>query len=165
MKPLHSFECPSGHQFEKQVKWNQEQAKCPECGEQAERVYMSRRSPHQQFSQPIVLWRYKDGKLGVAGRADARTPANADRIEINNMGEYRRHMKELNAQHRSQESNQEERYQREVERLMGESNRELNRLLAQETDPAARAILREGIKAQNERAPSFREWYSEVMES
>lgn len=165
MKPLHSFECPEGHQFEKQVKWNQEQSKCPECGAQAERVYMSRRSPHQQFSQPIVMWRYQDGKLGVAGRADARTPANADRIEINNMGEYRRYVKELNAQHRSAESRQEERYLEQVEDYLAPGNRELARLAAQESDPMAKAILLEGLKASYDKSPQFREWYSEVMES
>jgi len=165
MRPRHTFQCEEcDNQFDKQVKWNQDQVKCTECGGVADRIYLGTRSPHQQFSVPIVMWRYKDGKLGVAGKADASTPKGADRVEISNLGDYRKYVKELNSQHRGEEGRKEERYMQEVERVMGECNRELARLASIETDPMARDILLEGMKWSNDKSPEFREWYSEIME-
>lgn len=165
MKPLHVFECEScGKQREARVKWNTDVVKCKECGGRAERVWVRERSVHQQFATPIVLWRYTDGTLGVAGRADAKTPKNADRVEIHNLAEYRQHVKELNGQTAGRELAREERYQREVERLMKDADRELSRLLASETDPAARDLLREAMRHGYERPQAPREWYAEVME-
>lgn len=96
----HSYECPDGHLFDKIVKWDQRYAKC-ECGKRAERSWASRRV--RRFSEPIVLHKYADGQWGVPGRADAATPAGAERIECWHMADYERHLSAMNASERSRE--------------------------------------------------------------
>ena len=166
MKPRHTYECREcGSIEDRLVKWNEDEVRCQECGGVADRIYqLDTRSRHQQFSEPIVLWRYEDGKLGVAAHTRARTPKNAQRIEINNAHEYRTYVKELNAQHRSEDERREERYLQEVERFLGHGDRELARLAAQETDPMAKDLYRYALEQTYDRPRTFREWYAEVME-
>jgi hypothetical protein len=76
----------------------------------ADIIWLSPESPHRQLHTPIVMWRYSDGSLGVAGGADSRTPKNAERVEIRTAGEYRRYAKELNGQLQSKDERREERY-------------------------------------------------------
>src|SRR5262245_1070628 len=103
--PLLTYECRKGHQFEKEG--GKDHVTCPICRSTSDILWISPRSPHRQLQTPIVMWRYADGSLGVAGGADSRTPPKAERVEIRSVGEYRKYARELNSQHRSREDQRE----------------------------------------------------------
>lgn len=165
--PIHNFECRKEvYHFEADEPWDSEVSQCPKCGSIADRVWMSPRSPHQQLQTPIVMWRYSNGKLGVAGGANSQTPKNAERIEIRSVGEYRRHVKELNAQMRSKEERREEQYRAVKEKQDHETRSRLSYLMGQESDPTAREIYRQALdynKGGHEKLP-FSEFFSMAME-
>lgn len=165
-KALHNFECNKGHQFEDYVDWDREVTKCPECKSKAERVWMAPRSPHRQLQTPIVMWRYADGSLGVAGGSDSKTPHNAERVEVRTVGEYRQHAKQLNKQLREKEEIREERYRQGKEAMDKARRSNIYNLMANESDPVARDIYREALdrdKGGHEPLP-FSEFYAEVYE-
>lgn len=164
--PNYDWECKNGHIFERIVSLDQERAKCSECGCMAEKIWLSPKSPHRQLQNPIVMWRYSDGSLGVAGGADSRTPKGAERVEIRSIGDYRRYAKELNRQHREIEERRDERYLEAKEHMEHERRSRLSYLMGQESDPHARALYREALernKGGRER-PSFSEYFSVAME-
>lgn len=124
-----------------------------------------RRSPHVQFSKPIVFWRYKDGSIGVAASDRSKPPKGADRIECNNRAEYQRYSKELNQQFQGRENKRQEDYMRVYEQQVAERRGKLSWLMANESDPAAREIYREALERKGDpQKADLREWYSEVME-
>ena len=157
-----NYECKKGHQFEKEGGKNR--VRCPECGSLSEILWVSPRSPHRQLQTPIVMWRYKDGSLGVAGGADSKTPRDAERVEIRSVGEYRQYAKELNSQMRETEERREARFQEKKEFLERQRRSNLAWAMGQEKDPVARELYREALERKSDRAPSFREFFSVPME-
>lgn len=159
------YECDNGHQFERLDRKAVEHPKCPKCGVRADILWLASESPHRQLRDPIVMFRYADGKLGPAGHRDARTPQGAERIEIRSMGEYRSTMRELNAQSRAGEARKDERFMEHYERQESERRGRLTWLMGQESDPAARQVYREALEQRGDppRADT-REWFCEAME-
>lgn len=145
---------------------SKDRVKCPECGSLSEILWVSPRSPHRQLQTPIVMWRYTDGSLGVAGGADSRTPLNAERVEIRSISEYRRHAREINAQIKEKEEKREERFQQIKSQIDARNRSSLSHAMGQETDPVARDIYREALKRGDAGSSSlsFREFFSTVME-
>ena len=164
--PNYDWQCKNEHIFERIVPLDQESCKCPECGTKSEKIWLSPRSPHRQLQTPIVMWRYSDGRLGIAGGADSRTPRGAERVEIRSIGDYRRYTKELNAQHKRIEDRKDERYLEAKEAMEHERRSRLSYLMGQESDPHARDLYREALeRGKNERMPSsFKEYFSVAME-
>src|SRR5262245_318525 len=158
----HTYECKNGHQFDKEG--GKDKVKCPTCRGLSEILWVAPRSPHRQLQVPIVMWRYSDGSLGVAGGADSKTPRDAERMEIRSVGEYRRYVKEINSQQRSIEDRKEERFQEQKASMEHERRSTLAWMMGQESDPAARDLYREALRRESEKAPSFREFFSTVME-
>lgn len=158
------YQCKKNHIFEEEGP--DDKRKCPKCGSVAEIIWMAPRSPHRQLSTPIVMWRYKDGSLGVAGGADSKTPKGAERIEIRSVGEYRRHVRELNSQHRGKESQREERFLEYREKMEKHMRSNLAYMMGQETDPVAKDIYREALNHQrgDRRRQAFQEYFSTAME-
>lgn len=164
---LHNFECRKNqHQFELAIKSGDDTAECPDCGSISDIVWLSPRSPHRQLQTPIVMWRYSDGRLGVAGGADSKTPRNAERIEIRSIGEYRRHVKELNQQQRSKEERREERYRENLEAMEHHQRGILTHMMGQESDPLAKDIYREALERNKggHQVLPFSEFFSMTME-
>lgn len=164
--PNYDWECRNGHIFERISHHSTHKVKCAECGEFAERIWMAPRSPHRQLQTPIVMWRYADGSLGVAGGADSRTPRGAERVEIRTVGEYRQHARTLNSQLRAKDAKREEAFLSMKEAMEKEQRSRLSYLMGQETDPVARDIYREALERDKggHRSPSFQEFFSIAME-
>jgi hypothetical protein len=164
ISPLLNYECDNGHRFED---FNtKKKVKCPQCGSHSEILWIASNSPHRQLQTPIVMWRYPNGQLGVAGGSDSKTPKGAERIEIRSLGEYRRHTKELNRQLREKEERREEGYREAREAVEKKHRSNLAWMMGQETDPAARDLYREALsrnKGGHEPLP-FSEFFSTVME-
>lgn len=160
------YECTKGHVFEDDYISDQVQCKQSKCKASAEIIWMAPRSPHRQLQTPIVMWRYSDGSLGVAGGADSKTPRGAERVEIRSIGEYRRHVKELNGQHQRIEKRKDEAYLEAKATFEKEHRSRLTYLMGQESDPFARDIYREALERdKSERMPSsFSEYFSVAME-
>lgn len=158
------YECDNGHVFERDG--GRDEETCPECGLSSPILWISPRSPHKQLHTPIVMWRYSDGSLGVAGGADSRTPKNAERVEIRSVGDYRRYAKELNGQLRGKESKREEAYLAMKEQMEKHSRSNIAWLMANETDPMAKDLYREALEHNKggRRSPTFREFFSMAME-
>lgn len=165
MKVRLDFECGNGHRTEKVVEGGTDRIRCPQCKKWAPILWLAPRSPHQQFSTPVVFWRYQDGKLGVAGSATARTPKNADRVEARNMAEYRQLTKQLNHQWAGKESRKEEVYREHLERQESERRGRLTWAMGQESDPAAREIYRAALEHKREDQVDRREYFSEGIEN
>lgn len=165
--PNYDWECENGHVFERISHHRANRVKCAECGKFAERVWMAPRSPHRQLQTPIVMWKYSDGSLGVAGGADSRTPSGAERVEIRTVGEYRQHARTLNAQHRSKEAKREETFLAMKEAMEKKQRSRLSYLMGQESDPVARDIYREALEygKNSRRSREFQEYFSTVMEN
>jgi hypothetical protein len=162
--PLLNYECRKGHQFEREG--GKDRVKCPECNSLSEILWVSPRSPHRQLQTPIVMWRYKDGSLGVAGGVDSKTPRDAERVEIRSVGDYRRYAKELNGQMRETEERREDRFQEKKAFLEKQRRSNLAWMMGQESDPAARDIYRAALEWKSDKGPahSFREFFSTAME-
>ena len=161
-----TYECrKNGHQFE--IVSDQDTVNCPNCRSISDILWISSRSPHAQLSTPIVMWRYADGSLGVAGGADSRTPKNAERVEIRSAGEYRRYAKEINSQLSSRERLREEKFIEVREQIEKEFRSSLSYKMGQESDPVARDIYREALERGKDRAKpaSFGEFFSVAMEN
>lgn len=157
------YECPNGHVFERAR--GKDIEICPTCKRKAEILWLSPSSPHRQLQTPIVMWRYKDGSLGVAGGADSKTPKEAERVEIHSIGEYRRYAKELNSQLREREDRREERFLEHKEFMEKQRRSNLAWMMGQESDPVARDLYREALeRGSSERGPTFREFFSTAME-
>lgn len=158
------YECDNGHVFERDG--GRDAETCPECGLSSPILWVSPRSPHRQLQTPIVMWRYSDGSLGVAGGADSRTPKNAERVEIRSVGDYRRYAKELNGQLRSKDERREERYAEGMEKMEKHYRSSLAWAMSQETDPVAKDIYREALEHGKKRrgGPTFKEFFSIAME-
>lgn len=165
--PNYDWECESGHIFERITNYRKKVARCPECGKNSERIWMAPRSPHRQLQTPIVMWRYADGSLGIAGGADSITPPNAERVELRSFGEYQRAAKTLNSQHRGKEQRREEAFLAMKERMEHEQRSRLSYLMGQESDPVARDIYREALEHNKggNRSRGFQEYYSIAMEN
>lgn len=160
------YECERGHRFEADYGSDHIDCTHPGCDSKAEIIWMSPRSPHRQLQTPIVMWRYEDGSLGVAGGADSRTPKNAERVEIRSIGEYRRYAKEINSQLKGKEDRREERFAEAMENMEKHYRSNLAWAMSQETDPIAKDIYREALERQGgrRRAPNFGEFFSIAME-
>lgn len=158
------YECNQGHRFERDG--GKDRVRCPKCRSMAEILWMAPRSPHRQLATPIVMWRYADGSLGVAGGADSRTPRNAERVEIRSILEYRRYAKEINQQVREREEKKEDKYLEAKAEIDRQHRANLSYAMGQETDQAARDLYREALKRGDAGtySPSFREFYSVAME-
>ena len=167
MLAAHDWECQvCGHIFEQIAEWDVEQVECQKCQRGAERIWLAPRSPHRQLQTPIVMWRYSNGKLGVAGGADSKTPKGAERVEIRSVGDYRKYTKELNSQLRSKEEQREERFRENQEAMEHKRRSRLSYLMGQETDPAARDIYRAALESNqggHQKLP-FSEFFSVAME-
>lgn len=163
--PNYDWECKNEHVFERITPYEQEHCKCPTCGSKSSRVWMSPRSPHRQLQTPIVMWRYADGSLGVAGGADSKTPPNAERVEIRTSGDYRRYSKELNQRLREKDERREERFQEAKEAMERQMRSNLSYMMGQENDPVAKDIYREALeRSRSSSSPTFREFFSVAME-
>lgn len=158
------YECDNGHLF--QAARGRDREKCPTCGLRSPIIWISPRSPHRQLQTPIVLWKYADGSLGVAGGADSVTPRTAERIEVRSLAEYRRYANVLNSQHRSKESRREEAFLAMREAMETERRSRLSHLMGQESDPVAKDIYREALEYDKggRRSREFQEYFSMVME-
>lgn len=159
------YECKNGHRFE--AFNGKDIERCPTCRCRAEIIWLAPESPHRQLQDPIVMWRYADGHLGVAGGANSRTPKNAERVEIRTAGEYRRYTKELNQQLREKDEKKDERYYEVKEKKDRYHRSNLSHLMGQETDPYARDLYRVALERDlGGREPlPFSEFYSIVMEN
>lgn len=163
MPGMLDYECKNGHIFERDR--GRDTEKCRECGSQAVIIWTSPRSPHRQLQTPIVMWKYSDGSLGVAGGVDSKTPKNAERVEIRSLGEYRKYTKTLNEQLSSKERRREERFNEVREKMESQRRSNISHLMGQETDPTARALYREALEHKsNSRPPTFGEFFSTAME-
>jgi len=164
--PNYDWECQKGHNFEKITPYEESITNCPECGTSSERVWISPRSPHRQLQTPIVMWKYSDGSLGVAGGADSKTPSDAERVEIRSIGDYRKYSKQLNNQLREKDERREQRFLEGREAIEHHTRSNLAYLMGQESDPVARDIYRAALEHNSggSRAPSFREFFSVAME-
>jgi hypothetical protein len=160
--PLLNYECKNGHIFERD--YSRDVETCPKCKGKAEILWISPSSPHQQLQTPIVVWKYADGSLGVAGGADSKTPKNAERVEIRSIGEYRKYTKELNNQLKTIDDKREERFLQQKEFLEKQRRSNLAWMMGQETDPHARELYREALSRESDKSPSFREFFSVAME-
>lgn len=161
--PILDYECDNGHLF--QAARGRDREKCPTCGLRSPIIWISPRSPHRQLQTPIVLWKYADGSLGVAGGADSVTPRDAERVEIRNIAEYRRYTNILNSQHRSKESRREEAFLAMKEAMEKKSRSTISYLMGQESDPVARDIYREALEGNRGKgSPKFQEYFSTAME-
>jgi hypothetical protein len=122
---------------------------------------------HQQLQTPIVMWRYSDGRLGVAGGTNSKTPKGAERIEIRSRGEYTRYAKEINQQLKSKDDRREERFAETREKMERARRSNLAWAMGQETDPVARDFYREALRRGDggTAAPNFQDFYSVVMEN
>ena len=165
MPGILNYECPNNHRFQKVS--SKDRVKCPTCRKMSEILWITDNSPYQQMQTPIVIWRYSDGRLGVAGGADSRTPKEAERIEIRSRSEYARYAKEINSQLKDKDQRKEDRFSEVKDRWERARRSNLAWAMGQETDPAARDLYREALKRGNEKAPSpsYREFYSVVMEN
>lgn len=163
--PVLDYECDNGHLF--QQTRGRDREKCPECGLRSPIIWLSPRSPHRQLQTPIVLWKYSDGSLGVAGGTDSVTPRAAERIEIRSRAEYQRYANLLNSQHRDKESRREEAFLSITEQMEKEQRSRLTHLMGQESDPFAKDIYREALERGGGRVrrADFEEYYSIVMEN
>lgn len=158
------YECDNGHLFQKAR--GRDREKCPQCGLRSPIIWLSPRSPHRQLQTPIVMWRYSDGSLGVAGGADSHTPKAAERVEIRSVREYRKYAKELNSQIESRDGRKEERFLEMKEAMEKHHRSNLSHLMGQESDPMAREIYRTALEYGAKGGPSekFREFFSTAME-
>lgn len=165
MPGILNYICPNDHRFQKVS--SKDRVKCPMCKKMSEILWISDGSSHQQLQTPIVMWRYSDGRLGVAGGADSKTPKNAERVEIRSIGEYRRYANQINSQLKSKEDMREERFAEGKERWEKTRRSNLAWQMGQETDPLAKDIYREALNrgSSGSAAPSFQEFYSIVMEN
>lgn len=165
--PNYDWECKNEHVFEQITPYDQDSVRCPKCKSKASRVWMAPRSPHRQLQTPIVLWKYADGTLGVAGGADSQTPPNAERVEVRTAGEYRRYSKELNNQLREKEARREEKYRESREAIEHHFRSDLAYKMGQESDPIAREIYREALERHKGgfSSTSFKEFFSVAMEN
>lgn len=158
-----NFECEKGHQFEQLH--NEDHPGCPECGSRSDILWVSSRSPHRQLQVPIVLWRYADGSIGVAGGADSKTPKAAERVEVRSFGDYRRYAREINQQFREKDERREERFREAKEAMDRHFRSNLAYMMGQESDPVAKDIYRAALEHRGESSkPSFREFFSIAME-
>lgn len=164
--PLYDWECKNEHIFEQSTAWDKQKIVCPQCGASAQRIWMAPASPHRQLSVPIVFWKYSDGTIGVAGRADAKTPKNAERVEARSAGDYRRLAKRMNEQLRSKEFRKEEDFLRQKEEIEKAHRSQLSHMMANESDPVAREIYRYALERGNSsgRPLSPGEFFSIAME-
>ena len=164
--PLHDFECPEGHQFEKIVKWDQMAAKCPECGKRAQQVWLARRSVHRQLSDPIVVHRLADGSYSFPGRSDVPTPKGAERIEMRTMGEYQREFRRINQDFASKASRHDEELHRRHEAILSHARSDLRQMMAQSDDPLVKDLCRHALESYNSDRPdrSGGAIWSEAME-
>lgn len=164
--PRLDYECLKGHIFEDDYRGDKIPCQHIKCKAQAEIIWLSPRSPHRQLQTPIVMWRYPDGRLGVAGGADSRTPKGAERVEIRSIGEYRKHAKELNQQLKEKEEKRDERYLKAKEYMEKKSRSNLSYLMGQETDPAARDLYRVALERDlgGHKPLPFSDFYSIAME-
>lgn len=165
--PVLNFECEKGHQFEAEYTSDRIPCQRKRCKSTAEILWVAASSPHRQFQTPIVMWKYADGSLGVAGGANSHTPPNAERIEIRSGMEYRKHVNELNRQRRGVEERREERYQEVLEYQTKQAHSNLNTLMANESDPYARDLYREALARSSgghQKLP-YSDFYSVVMEN
>jgi hypothetical protein len=117
------------------------------------------------LSEPVVLHKYADGSFGVPGHAKARTPRGAERIECHTMGEYHAAMRQMNTYERARAGQRDEKLARAREAMLAGGRQELVRLLASESDPFARDLLREALQRQDGGpARPFSEYFCEAME-
>ena len=130
-------------------------------------IWIKEGSAYQQMQTPIVMWRYADGRLGVAGGVDSKTPKEAERVEIRSLMEYRRHIKELNGQFKEKDERREDRFLEAKSKLDRRNRSNLAWAMGQEKDPFARDLYREALERGNAptKSPSFMEFYSVVMEN
>lgn len=133
----------------------------------SEILWINEHSSHQQLQTPIVMWRYSDGRLGVAGGVDSKTPKNAERIEIRSRMEYTRYAKEINRQLREKDEIREERFLEAKAKIDHRNRSNLAWAMGQETDPFARDLYHEALRRGDASSisPSFQEFYSVVMEN
>lgn len=166
MKSNCDWECSNGHRFEKITEHTTNKIKCRECGSIAERLWLSPRSPHRQFKDPIVIERFSDGSFGFPGRSDLPTSKGAERVEIRSASDYRRLMSQFNNQERRKFERRFEKDQEFREAAEHVAGQNLTELLRRETDPLARDILKAGIEMRigDPSNMRFLETYSEVME-
>lgn len=165
MPGILNYECPNNHRFQRVS--NKDKVKCPQCKKMSEILWIREGSSHQQLQTPIVMWRYSDGRLGVAGGADSKTPKGAHRVEIRSVGEYRKHVKELNQQLREKEERRDERYLQAKEYMEKKSRSNLSYLMGQESDPAARDLYRVALERDlgGHKPLPFSDFFSVVMEN
>lgn len=58
----HNFSCDNEHVTERMVKRGQQFIKCPQCGQRAEKVWLSRAQVNAQRFQPVVYLENADGE-------------------------------------------------------------------------------------------------------
>lgn len=165
MPGILNYECPNNHRFQKIS--NKDRVRCPTCRKMSEILWVTERSSYQQMQTPIVMWRYADGRLGVAGGKDSKTPKNAERIEIRSRAEYTRYAKEINQQFRDKDEVREERFLEAKDKLDRRNRSNLAWAMGQESDPFAKDIYRTALErgASPVPSPSYREYFSVVMEN
>jgi hypothetical protein len=122
---------------------------------------------HRQLQTPIVMWRYSDGRLGVAGGADSKTPKNAERIEIRSKAEYDRYARQINSQLKEKDDRKEDRFLEAREKMQKRHRSNLAWAMGQENDPMAKDLYRTALEWKRDSGPAqqFREFYSVVMEN
>lgn len=165
--PLHDFECSGGHQFEKEVGWDVERKKCPECGKWAERVWMSRRSGYRYLETPMVVHKMADGSYSFPARADAPTPVGAERVEMRSFADYRREIKKVNEWHRSSRGRYDEELQEKHEIILKGQRADVISLAAQTDNPFVKDLCRLALESYSTDRPasSFGEIWNRAMES
>ena len=164
MAVMHDFECKEGHQFERMVRAGQKRARCQECGKRAEQVFLSRRTRH--LTEPIVLFKNRDGSYEFPGHSGKRTPTGADRIEIRSMADYDRVMKQVNVRHYSEKERERERLHRSHEAALAELRKDMAYRMGQESDPMAKDLMREALArfSSDRPASGFGAIWNEAME-
>lgn len=164
--PLHDFECPSGHQYDAVVSWDQERSKCPTCGRLGARVWMSRHSSQRQLRDPIVLHKLPDGTYSFPGRSDTPTPEGAERIEMRSIGDYRREMRKVNQTFREKAARHDEALHERHEAFLTAMRSDLRSFAAQTSDPLIKDLCRHVLESYNSDRPqsSFGEIWNDAME-
>lgn len=148
---MHDFSCPDCGIFERMVDWQTEEV-THECGKQASRVFVTRRTYRAQAFDPVLVFKDQSGHYRFPGRNRARIPAGYEPVYLRSSAEVRRFEKSVNANERNRYMQAKERESRFFDPLLSQSRSDLRQKM-QRFSPAGRALAETAMR-ENDRKSS-----------
>jgi hypothetical protein len=149
---LHDFKCPHcGKVFERMVNWDVERTRCY-CGDEALRIFISRREYRAQAFDPVLVFRDGSGHYRYPGRNNERAPDGYEPVYLRTTSEVRKFEREINKRERERYFAHKERNEKRFEQWQKEARSELRQKM-QHMTPYGRALA-EAAMQQNDREPS-----------